>query len=82
MQATGNANSAKTGHNVFRVGIVLQALSYFIFCFLVIYTHWHVKREGIASPRAAWWKVIYVLYISSLAIIVRLPDTSYLSYSY
>lgn len=66
-----NQSSANLGTNIFKVGIILQACSYFVFIFLIGYTHWHVRREGVATGRERWWIIIRTLYVSSAAIIVR-----------
>lgn len=76
IQATGGAlllskSNGNLGVNIFKIGIILQACSYFVFIFLIAYTHWHVKREGIATGREGWWIVIWTLYFSSAAIVIR-----------
>jgi len=65
------ANKRALGRNMFKFGIILQAASYFVFIFFIIWTHIHVKREGIASRRAAWWTVFRVLYVSATGIVIR-----------
>jgi hypothetical protein len=71
MQASGDdPNRAKLGQNIFKIGIVLQSISYYVFMGLLAYTHWHVKQENLASPRATWWNTVWVLYTSSIFIVV------------
>lgn len=66
-----NQKTADLGRNIFKIGIILQAVSYFIFIFLIIYTHIHVKREGRTTGRERWWIIFWSIYFSSILITIR-----------
>ena len=73
-----------TGNHVFLAGVVLQMASYVFFSFLMLVAHYRLARDDPArfSPLRATnkniWRnspglvLLYALYVSSIAIIVRL----------
>jgi hypothetical protein len=74
-----NADKVKTGSNVLKLGIILQNVSYFIFLFMIFWSHFKIKRENAATGREAWWEILWTLYGTSVFICVRiihLPEKS------
>ncbi|KAF5371211.1 hypothetical protein D9758_004114 [Tetrapyrgos nigripes] len=66
-----NADSVKNGENIFKLGVILQSISYYIFCVFMIWTWWSLRREGKSSGQEPWWMAFRTLGISSAFIIVR-----------
>ncbi|KAF5314198.1 hypothetical protein D9758_018842 [Tetrapyrgos nigripes] len=66
-----NADSAENGRNIFKIGVYLQSISYYIFCVFMIRTWWSIRREGKYSGQESWWMAFKMLGISSAFIIVR-----------
>jgi len=76
IQATGSAlmsssSSSNIGQKIWLVGLILQGVSYVLFCTMLVYIHVSIKREQKITGKEDWWTLIYVLYISSFFIIVR-----------
>ncbi|PWN30520.1 RTA1-domain-containing protein [Jaminaea rosea] len=79
---TSNGPIVITGNHVFLAGVVLQMASYVFFSFLMLFAHFRLARDDPAhfSPLKATTKMrqspglvlLYLLYVSSIAIIVRL----------
>ncbi|KAJ7591493.1 RTA1 like protein-domain-containing protein [Mycena floridula] len=57
--------------NVDRRQLGMLAASFILYLCMLAWTHFHVKREGVASKKAAWWKIFYTLYFSSALIVFR-----------
>ncbi|KAJ7587861.1 RTA1 like protein-domain-containing protein [Mycena floridula] len=66
-----NVDKRKLGADLFRIGVIAQAVSFFVFLFFIGWTHLQVRRVGKASSTAAWWKIFYAVYVSSVAIVIR-----------
>lgn len=66
-----NEGNASLGANVLLVGLILQTISYVIFVVLFIYTHWKINKLQEHSKNAFWRKTIWLLYVSSVFILVR-----------
>ncbi|KIY71301.1 hypothetical protein CYLTODRAFT_369641 [Cylindrobasidium torrendii FP15055 ss-10] len=66
-----NPDHFETGKNIFVAGVVLQAASYYLFVVLLVIMHVRVKRAGVTKGTERWWKAIWLLYFSSVFIIVR-----------
>ncbi|KIY48280.1 hypothetical protein FISHEDRAFT_59083 [Fistulina hepatica ATCC 64428] len=66
-----SADHAKLGQHVFLIGLILQAISYLVFFSLFVRAIISVKSEKVATGKEIWWKGVWVLFASSLPIIVR-----------
>ncbi|EPQ56237.1 RTA1 like protein [Gloeophyllum trabeum ATCC 11539] len=78
LQASGGGltamNSlAKLGNDIVLVGLILQALSYVFFIFVAVRAHRSVVRSSPRSSvhKEAWWRVLWVLYFSSIFVLIR-----------
>ncbi|KAJ7587852.1 RTA1 like protein-domain-containing protein [Mycena floridula] len=60
----------KLGDTLFKIGVIAQSISFCVFLFFIVWTHVKVKRVGKASSKAAWWKILYTVYVSSFAIVL------------
>lgn len=63
---------ANTGAHIFLVGLVLQTVSYVVFLFMVLRAHNSIKRSKESTGREPWWKIIRLIYFSSVFILVSL----------
>ncbi|KAF8913323.1 hypothetical protein CPB85DRAFT_1434175 [Mucidula mucida] len=61
----------QTGKNIFLVGLCLQAASYYLFAFMLALMHYKVKKSGMTNGKEMWWKTVWLLYFSSVFIIIR-----------
>jgi len=76
IQAAGSSlmsksSSTSVGQKIWLVGLILQACSYFVFCIVLGYIHWSIRKDHKISGREDWWKLLYILYLSSIFIIIR-----------
>lgn len=67
-----NAVTANTGARVFLVGLVLQTASYVIFLSMALWAHLSIRRSKESTGREPWWKIIWLIYFSSIFILVSL----------
>ena len=65
---------ANTGEKVVLVGLILQALSYGVFCILLIKSHISIRSDGGLPAHKSSIMFICVLYLSSIFISVSLPS--------
>ena len=69
--------SASIGKTIFQIGIIAQSISYYTFCFLVVWAHVSVKkREFGVTGHESWWLAFWCIYASSVFIIVCLSASS------
>ncbi|KZT21572.1 hypothetical protein NEOLEDRAFT_1181582 [Neolentinus lepideus HHB14362 ss-1] len=73
LTASRDEHTAKLGNTITLIGLVAQAISYVFFLCVAFNAHYRVVR---ASPRSSryeeeWWKAIWLLYFSSVPIIIR-----------
>ncbi|KAK7470195.1 hypothetical protein VKT23_001633 [Stygiomarasmius scandens] len=66
-----SADTADRGEKVFQIGVTLQSVSYYLFCVLLIWTWWSIRKERIATGRECWWMAYKLLGISSAFIVIR-----------
>ncbi|KIY44672.1 hypothetical protein FISHEDRAFT_50870 [Fistulina hepatica ATCC 64428] len=75
VQAAGSGlmitKSTVAGKNIFLIGLVLQTLSYLVFCALFVSAVLSAKEEGIATGTGVWWEVVQLLGFPSVPIMVR-----------
>ncbi|KAF9005325.1 hypothetical protein BDZ89DRAFT_598396 [Hymenopellis radicata] len=66
-----NEDKFQLGKNIFIVGLILQAMSYYFFTFMFALMHYKVKKSGLTNGKEVWWKTVWLLYFSSFFIIIR-----------
>lgn len=76
LQASGSAlqtsdKMASTGQKITLVGLVLQAVSYGLFCLLLVKSHFNIRTSGSPLIYKACIKLIWVLYFSSAFVSIR-----------
>ncbi|TFK45804.1 RTA1-domain-containing protein [Heliocybe sulcata] len=73
LSATSNANMTKLGTKLAIVGLVAQGVSYAFFLFVVMTTHRRYISSHSAHARyhEVWWNVMWLLYFSSVPIMIR-----------
>jgi len=62
---------ANVGQKIWLVGLILQASSYFVFCFLLLHIHWKIRKDDTMTGAEKWRKVLWALDISSFFIVIR-----------
>lgn len=70
-----SAKMTKTGKNVLLVGLILQAISYCIFCVLLVKSHISIRSDGGSLSHKSSIVLTYVLYFSSAFILVSLSPS-------
>jgi len=71
LQASSNQTSVKLGQRVLLVGLVMQMVSYMGFIVLVLHAHRKIIKDARTSGLEPWWKIIWLLYFSSICIMIR-----------
>jgi uncharacterized membrane protein YjfL (UPF0719 family) len=72
MQTSHNQSSVKAGVRLLLIGLVLQLVSYACFIVLVVHAHIKIIKDNRTSGSEPWWKIIWLLYISSICIMVSI----------
>ncbi|TFK48541.1 RTA1-domain-containing protein [Heliocybe sulcata] len=73
LAASKNSTVSKLGNDIVLVGLVAQGASYVFFLYVVLaaqYRYTRAKPVG-ARHQEEWWTVIWLLYFSSVPIIIR-----------
>lgn len=71
-----NDNTLETGRHILLTGLVLQTASYLFFTLLITYSHWRIAKDKMLDSSDFPWVLIYVIYVSSVAILVTLTSIS------
>jgi hypothetical protein len=71
MQSSSNQSSVKAGVRILLIGLGLQTASYVLFIVLVWHAHRKIIRDGMTMGSEPWWKIIWILYFSSVFIMIR-----------
>jgi len=71
LEVSHNAATANTGAQIFLVGLVLQAVSYVIFLSMALWAHLSIRKSKLSTGREEWWKIIWLIYFSSVFILIR-----------
>lgn len=70
LSANSSSGLASLSKTLLKIGLILQLISYILFIIIVIYSHYRLHKDpnyGLEFP----WILIYVLYFSSVFIVVR-----------
>jgi len=71
LQASNNQSSVKAGAKILLVGLILQMVSYVCFIVLVLAAHRKIRQDPMITGLERWWKIIWLLYFSSICIMIR-----------
>jgi len=71
LESSSNQTSVKAGVRVLLIGLGLQTASYVLFIALIAHAHRKIIKDGMTNGSEPWWKIIWVLYFSSLFIMIR-----------
>jgi len=71
LQASSNVTTIKLGQRVILVGLVMQMVSYACFIVLVVHAHLKIIKDTRTTGSEPWWKIIWLLYFSSICIMIR-----------
>ena len=70
LQTSHNPTTSKIGVRTLLVGLVLQLISYACFVVMLIHAHRKIVKDARTSGLEPWWKIIWLLYFSSVCILV------------
>lgn len=70
-----SAKMTKTGQKVLLVGLILQAISYCIFCVILVKSHISIRSDGGSLSHKSSIVLTYALYFSSAFILVSLSPS-------
>jgi len=71
LQASKKLASVKAGAKVLLIGLVMQMVSYACFILLVVHAHRKILRDASTTGAEPWWNIIWLLYFSSICIMIR-----------
>jgi hypothetical protein len=81
LQASNNQSSVKAGAKILLVGLILQMVSYVCFIVLVLAAHRKIRQDPMITGLERWWKIIWLLYFSSICIMVSRNHPNICEYS-
>ena len=70
LQTSNNPTTSKIGVRVLLVGLVLQLISYACFVIILAHAHRKIVKDARTNGLEPWWKIIWLLYFSSVCILV------------
>jgi hypothetical protein len=70
LETSNNRTTGKIGVRILLVGLVLQLISYACFVVILVHTHHKIVKDARTNGLEPWWKLIWLLYFSSVCILV------------
>ncbi|KIM74982.1 hypothetical protein PILCRDRAFT_827692 [Piloderma croceum F 1598] len=71
LETSNNRTTGKIGVRILLVGLVLQLISYACFVVILVHTHHKIVKDARTNGLEPWWKLIWLLYFSSVCILIR-----------